>query len=371
MVRMKRTGSLNFWMMSWWKDLLTFFPAIWATLLFFSLAKFGGISLKSLPLQLLSLINSVHTGLPIAYSIFFYSEMTKESQKNLLRGIFAIAILTVSSWYLSKEFPSYMLFVVPTAFVLLATFHFYRQDLGICSMYRSKDPQLKPFEVKLERFMVLLGALMIPTIYWLAYGGRYKALTQWSYDHTPFITALAIMKYLFATLFVFYIPYQIFFKKNLNPRFLYFGGIGIFLTSMLAPQLLIFPFLIEYMSRIFNHDWIEIGVQSRLLRYDFQKKDQRTKVLLCIFLTAAIAVFFNYTKVVYTFLTAVQETGQIDGSQFFNHIQDPYFQIWTSLYFFASAYHYFVGRYVYDFKNAKLREKLDFGNDAKILNSQI
>jgi hypothetical protein len=349
------------WVIGPWKDFLLFFPAVWGSLIFIIIAQLYPHADQQFPWRLLTLINSIHTGLPIAYSLLFFDSLLPEKRRKLLLGSILLLLLCISSWYLTMITHHYMTIVVPTLFVLVATYHFYRQDLGVCSMYRSKDLNILQGEVRFERFLIFFGAFLIPTLYWLGSGTRYHSLLNSVGGKLQLDEVLIFLRYAVILLFAGYIMYQLFYKKNFNPRFLYLFGICLFACTMLSPGLFISAYIIQYLSRIFTHDWVEIGFQTKLLKSESKVVANRYKVLGCLLITAGIAYFFDHTKVTYRFLTAIQSHGGLDGNQFFNYFNDPHFQIWTTSYFFASAYHYYVGRYIYDFSHSKIREKLSFG----------
>ncbi len=256
----------------------------------------------------------------------------------------------------------FMTLVAPTFFVFISTYHFYRQDLGVCSMYRSLQKTVHPYEIYFERFLVFFMALFIPTFYWLTTGTRYYSLLNFVGGPLPLKSFLEYFKVFGIFLYVAYIFYQIFYKRNFNMRFVYMAIIFTSFLSIMKPELFLFPFLIQYIARIFTHDWLEIGFQSRLLRAEYKSKKANSikKVLMCLILTGIITYFFAFSKQTYQFMTTIQQNGYLDGEKLKIYLGDPVFELWAAVYFFASAYHYFVGRYVYNFSIPEVRKKLSF-----------
>jgi hypothetical protein len=141
------------------------------------------------------------------------------------------------------------------------------------------------------------------------------------------------------------------------------GGVFIAFMSMLQPGLFFLPVIIQYVARILTHNWVEIGFQAKLIREEAKTKTSTSikKIAYYVVVTGAITWFFTFSKETYRFMTEVQEHGFLDGIKFQFYRDDLQFQIWVALYFFMSALHYYIGRYVYDFSSAEFRSKLVFG----------
>jgi hypothetical protein len=358
----------RYWIMSPIKDLILFFPAVWGLILLTAFYLHPQFSVSLIPWQILILINSLHTGMPIAYAFFFMNYLGPEKKKRLWIGSGILLAASVAALPLSHLSMSVMTLIVPTLFVVVSTYHFYRQDLGVISMYRGLDRGVKLWEKKYERVLVMFLAFLGPTLYWLGTGTRYYSVIRLSDGPIPLVTSsLEPLRLLGLAAFVAYLGYQLGYRRNFNPRFLYMTGVFIAFMSMLQPGLFFLPVIIQYVARILTHNWVEIGFQMKLIREESKSsvKANRMRIGYYFLVTAAITVFFTFSKVTYRFMTDIQEHGFLDGVRFQLHRDDLQFQIWVALYFFLSALHYYIGRYVYDFSSAEFRAKLVFAERSK------
>ncbi len=360
----KQTAVRTSWMMGPTRDLILFFPAIWGSLILFMAILFHQFEPARFPWKFMSVVNSLHTGLPIAYALFFSHHFPTENKKKMLGGFLFFLVIFALSWKISQWNLGFMTILLPTFFVLIATYHFYRQDLGICSMYRSRDMTCKSWEKDYERYLILFFAFIIPTVYWISWGRRYDALVRYWGGALHWDWLLNLLSILATVLFGGYVGYQLLWKRNFNPRFLYMGGLYLFVLTMLKSSLFLFPFFIEIMARTFTHDWVEIGIQSKMASSELKSSRpfNRWRVLAWIGSAVLVAIFFNFSKVTYAFMTDIQSRGDLNGQQFLEHAGDSYFQIWATFYLALSALHYYIGRYVYDFSVPAVRKNLDFGS---------
>jgi hypothetical protein len=63
-------------------------------------------------------------------------------------------------------------------------------------------------------------------------------------------------------------------------------------------------------------------------------------------------------------MTLIQQSGYVDQTKLAALLHDTGFEIWAISYFFLSACHYYIGRYVYDFSRPEIRRKLSFGGTS-------
>lgn len=346
------------------KDMVLFFPAVWGLLLLAGFYLHSDFSNSRIPWQVLIFINSLHTGLPIAYAFFFMSYLKPERRRRLWIGsavLFVVSLIVIPLSHLNM---SVMTIAVPTAFVVVSTYHFYRQDLGVCSMYRSLQRDVRPFEIKFERAMLLFLSFLGPTIYWLGTGTRYYSVIRLSDGPISIVSSsLEPLRIFGIVIFLGYMLYQLAYRKNFNLRFLYMSGVFLAFLSMLQPGLFFLPIIIQYIARILTHNWVEIGFQAKLIHEQSRDRSVSNKFRIAMYFAVAllITIFFTFSKQTYAFMTEIQEHGFLDAIKFQFYRDDLGFQICASLYFFLSAMHYYIGRYVYDFSYAEVRSKLKFG----------
>lgn len=344
--------------------MLLFFPAVWGLLAVIVLYVQFPIPRDAVPWTLLMFVNSVHTSLPIAYSLFFMTYVSREKRKRSYIGLAIIFLLAVITLQASRSYLPLITVIAPTVFVVLSTYHFYRQDLGVCSMYRGLDRSTVDWEKRFERWLICFLAFVGPTLYWLGTGTRYYSVVHAADGPLPFATdSLAALKTLGTVAFLGYLGYQLFWKRNFNMRFVYMGGVFVAFLSMLQPGFFFLPLLVQYFTRIVAHDWIEIAFQGKLLGEELKERKPGVKLRLALYalVVCGITYFFTFSKQSYAFMTEVQEHGFVDGKLFVAAMQSPMFHVWATFYLFASAYHYYIGRYVYDFSSPEFRAKLGFG----------
>jgi hypothetical protein len=357
------TARNHRWIMSPIHDFILFLPAVWGLTVLLAAALRPDFSQAMLPWRTLSFINSVHTGLPIAYAIFFMRDLKRAQSIRLFVGTAILFLTSIGFYQLGKVNLIFLTLILPTLFVLAATYHFYRQDLGVCSMYRSLDATKTAREVSFERNLIFFLAFVGPNLHWLETGSRYYAFLDWVGSLQQVFWYLVPVKWIGLACGIFYLAYQVIYKRNFSPRFLYIGGIVVFYATMTAFEFILYATIIQYIARIFTHDWVEIGFQGKLLREEFRtgKPSAWIKIALCMLLTAAITYFFTYSKQTYSFMTLIQQSGYVDRTKLANLLHDTGFEIWAISYFFLSACHYYIGRYVYDFSRPEIRRKLSFG----------
>lgn len=346
------------------KDIVLFFPAFWAFVALAIIYFQPTAPAEIVPWHLLNFLNSLHTSLPIAYAAFFMTYISRDRRRQSMIGVAVLFVMSIVILQVAKTHVQLMTVIAPTAFILASTYHFYRQDLGVCSMYRSLDRTVLEWEKKFERWLVLFLAFLGPTIYWLGTGSRYYSVIQLANGPVPIAThSLEILKYFGAFVFLGYLSYQLIWKRNFSLRFIYMTGVFIAFLSMLQPGLFFFPLLVQYFARLTAHDWIEIAFQGKLIGSEMKVRKKGTFVRLALYAitVSAMTYFFAFSKTTYAFMTEIQDHGFLDGKSFLSGMEDPMFQIWATLYVFASACHYYIGRYVYDFSVPEFRTKIGFG----------
>jgi hypothetical protein len=81
---------------------------------------------------------------------------------------------------------------------------------------------------------------------------------------------------------------------------------------MTAFEFILYAIIIQYIARIFTHDWVEIGFQGKLLREEYRtgKPSAWIKIVLCLLLTGAITYFFTFSKQTYSFMTPDSKSGR-------------------------------------------------------------
>ena len=193
----------------------TEWPAVWGLLVLLVAALHPDFSQAALPWRTFSLINSVHTGLPIAYAIFFMRDLNREQNVRLFVGTAILFLASIGFYQLGKVDLIFLTLILPTLFVLAATYHFYRQDLGVCSMYRSLDATKTAREVDFERKLILFLAFIGPNLHWLETGSRYYAFIDWVGNLQPVFWYLIPVKWIGLSSGIFYLAFQLIYKKTL------------------------------------------------------------------------------------------------------------------------------------------------------------
>lgn len=349
------------------KDILLFFPALTAlaALLIWSMWT-PDILGKRFPYFLFTSINSLHTGMPIAYALFFTGSLSAARRPGMWRGFVLLFLASVGIVILAQHHLMLVAIGLPTIFILISTYHFYRQDLGVCSMYRSLDSRRTAAQVNYERYLVGLLALAGPILYWLGTGTRFYSLRDYLGGPLPLSGVLVALRYLGIFSFAAYMAYHLLYRRHFNLRLIYVSGLFISFMAMLQPNLLFLPFVLQFVFRIHTHNWIEIAFQGKLLRSEARQGGREVflKVAGYLLLVAGITYFFSFSKAAYGFMDRAQNDGDINPEALKYHMESIGFQIWATGWIFASFLHYYIGRYVYDFSEPSIRKKLSFGEAA-------
>lgn len=358
------SASARVWLLNPAKDIVLFFPAIWGLLaIVIASSFFPTLTFADYPWRLFTFINSIHTGMPIAYSLLLMDYIPVQRRRSYWIGLFCIFVGSFAVVQLAKFHLQAVLVGLPTVFIMVSTYHFYRQDLGVCSMYRGVNADRGKMELYCERFLVVLFALIGPTLYWLGTGTRYFSLIDHLGGPLPLSGVLSVLRMVGFVSFFSYLAYQLCYRRAFSPRFLYLGGLFLSFMTMFQSFLFALPFMLQHLFRIHTHNWIEISFQAKLLREEWATGERKRllKVIGCLAITALLTYFFTFSKQTYAFMDSAQNDGVIVGEKLQNHLGDIGFELWAVTWIFASMFHYWVGRYVYDFSIPQVRKKLSFG----------
>lgn len=350
--------SKNLWLKNPLWDLFWIFSPIWSFPAVFLYNHFySQISLPSLFFMFIIFHSALHLILPIFFGMIYTPQLRAFAHFKALRFSFLIVFVLVILVLAGLVYSPILQFVLPLVSALWATWHFYKQDLGIMSIYRSRQKISDQHLIQLDRVLVLFFSLINPLHYWFKSGFRFYAIK--SYTH-PFFSKVLLewstVRILGLLLLLYYFFVQLKNKTLISPRSIF--SIILFIQFLSMTALFSLPPFTEYLVRIFSHNSSELGLQLKMWESVHQQHAINNRLKVQILIIILISVLFVGVIKFYPFLNSISEQGYFNESAFYS--QNTYLVTLAMIFIVAVSWlHYYWGKHVYDFREKSVRQLLN------------
>jgi hypothetical protein len=239
--------------------------------------------------------------------------------------------------------------------VFWATWHYYRQDLGVLSLYRKQQGMTNPKMIHFDRCIVGLFSLFNPIHYWLRTGYRYFILkpyinSAWMDQFVPWWSVRAFGTFVLLA----YLVAQLRLKSLKTPRSLFV--LVLYAQFLSMTPLSILPPFTEYLTRIVTHNSVELGIQSRMWSGLRKNKTLNQQIVLALGFAVALTALFMGSIYIYPFIGPIVRSGYFNIEYFLKSKHRIYIAVAVGFMVGINWFHYVIGRAIYDFRRASLRQ---------------
>lgn len=310
-------------------------------------------------MPLLIFANRLHLCVPIVFSLFLMREASELERRRFVTHSTAIAVLVPLAVWASFSMSAILIYMLPTLVAGWATWHFYLQDRGVLSLYRSRQPNITRTQVNLDRAACLIFSLLNPIQYWFRTGYRFQAFNgQLDFSWADRILPWPDVRWAGAAFFLFYLVMQLRNRALLTPRSLYVAAL--FGQFLCMSNLQFLPPFFEYLIRVVNHNITELSLQFQMW------KNQQSFVPISksrwAVAGAAMAISVGLLMLIafrFPFIYPI-ENGFFDIRYFISFPNAWVISGLVSVFIVLNLLHFLSGHYAYNFTNPHVRKLLKF-----------